>query len=217
MVDEPVVRDRVEPRRETRLRLVAQARFDHAHPDVLVQLLGLAALAHAAQHEAKERRLVARVERFEGGGCAVAIVEHELLIRSLHALISLPLGVGNESRERARPRRRFVRARRADHAARHEVAVAVVVDRDRFCGRARGALEARVARVRGFAAAVAGAELVVAIALVRLRMPFGGRAARSAGLVRRLRLGTLRVRSDVMPRWYESPALEQCDAYDPDV
>ena len=44
------------------------------------------------------------------------------------------------------------------YAARDEVAVAVVVDRDRFDRRARGAFEARIARVRSLAAAMARAE-----------------------------------------------------------
>jgi hypothetical protein len=89
VIDEAVVRDRVEPGGEARLRRIAAACLDHAHPDVLEQLLGHAALLHAAQHEAEKARAVAPVEGLEGAGVAIAVSEHELFVGALHAR-SLP-------------------------------------------------------------------------------------------------------------------------------
>src|SRR5688500_12112220 len=77
--------------------------------------------------------------------------------------------------ERVRERLRLVRALRlADHALGDEIAVAVVPDRDRFGGAARGAHEVGGVDMRVLAFAVAGAEAFLACAL-RGRRGLGGR------------------------------------------
>ena len=65
VVDEPVVRERVEPRRELRGRRVGRAHADHVHPDVLEQLVGGAGVAAVAQQVAVHAALVPRIERVE--------------------------------------------------------------------------------------------------------------------------------------------------------
>src|SRR5258706_13495858 len=70
--------------------------------------------------------------------------------------------INSPPRIRCERRREGIRIARADRglqdAARRQVAVAVVVDRDALRGLARGALELHPADRRGLAAAVAGGE-----------------------------------------------------------
>src|SRR6185369_12622847 len=83
MIDQAIVRDRIKPGREPRARLVARARLDYAHPDLLVELLGERAHLDAAQDETEKARSMPAVERLEGPGIPAAIGKHELLIRRL--------------------------------------------------------------------------------------------------------------------------------------
>src|SRR5260221_8079226 len=85
VVHQAVVRDGVEPRGEFRLRRVAGAGLDGAHPDLLEKLFGLRPLLHRAQHEAEERTLVPGVERLESPGVAAGIGKHELFVGGRHA------------------------------------------------------------------------------------------------------------------------------------
>src|SRR5919204_1551134 len=71
-------------------------------------------------------------------------------------MASLSLWVGNEARKGPRQGRHGHAL--ADHAAREQVAVAVVVERDGLGGRAGGALEDDVLNLRRFSAAMPGAE-----------------------------------------------------------
>src|SRR6185295_17352522 len=83
MIDEPVVRDGVEPCGEPRRGLVVDARLDHAHPDLLVDFLRDGTHLYVAQDEAKEACAVARIELLEGRRISAAIREHELFVRGL--------------------------------------------------------------------------------------------------------------------------------------
>ena len=87
VIHHAVVRDGVEPGGEARAQHVALARLDHLEPDVVEQLLGLAARLDVAQHVAIERPLVPCVQRFEGRGLAVPVGDHQLLVRGLHAAL----------------------------------------------------------------------------------------------------------------------------------
>ena len=97
--------------------------------------------------------------------------------------MSLPPGVGDESWKLMR--RRIEGPSIANHPARHQIAIAVVVDGDGFCRCVRDTLELDLPGVRGLAAAVTGAELRVAFCQGRLRL--GARTAGAAGGVCGLR------------------------------
>jgi len=81
VIHQPVMGDGVQPCGELRLRRIARARFDDAHPHVLEDLVGFAPGFHRAQHEAEEPSLVASIKRLERPGIAASICKHELFVR----------------------------------------------------------------------------------------------------------------------------------------
>src|SRR5438552_15198242 len=123
-------------------------------------------------------------------------------------------------RIRGKGRRERVRIARAagrlHDAARDEVAVAVVVDRDRLRGPLRGALELRPLHARVLAAAVPGAERRRWRGRLRAALRFRRRALQ---LVAALALGlhVARLRHRLLVARLESLALEERHTDDADV
>ncbi len=112
VIDDPVMRERIEPARETRARRVAFAPPDHPHPDVLEHLVGGRRVGAMTPHVAIHAAPVTRVQDVEGRGVAVRISEHQLLVACIvgsgraHRAASMRAraGRGNPTR-RDRPRR----------------------------------------------------------------------------------------------------------------
>src|SRR6185369_220028 len=73
MIDQPVVRERVEPGRKFGFHLVASARLNQVEPDVLQQLLCRGTAAALPEQITEHAAAMARVEQIEGGGIAAAI------------------------------------------------------------------------------------------------------------------------------------------------
>ena len=171
VIDQAVVRERVQPGRELRGRHIARADANRIHPHILEQLVGDAGVAAVAQQIAIDAALVPRVQRVERGGVARAVGEHQLLVarrpvRAGHgppsmqdarrrattpARMPLPSEPSFSDADRARnripgngfgSRRAMCGVRLRQHAHRDQVLAAVVLDRDGLRGRARRALEA---------------------------------------------------------------------------
>ena len=81
---------------------------------------------HGSQDEPVQASAMLRVQCLERGGIAIPVRSHELFVRGLHAL-RLSRRVGHKTGEG--PRQRRHRHGLADHTARNEIAVAVVVER----------------------------------------------------------------------------------------
>jgi len=81
LVDQAIARDGVEPRRESRSRLVTRACRDQFHPDILVQLLGAGPVIALAQQVAEHAAAVARIERIERRRAARLPGQHQCFVR----------------------------------------------------------------------------------------------------------------------------------------
>src|SRR6266511_2945919 len=80
VVDQPVMRQAVEPRRELGSGRVARASPDQIHPYVLEEFVGDTALAALTQQVAVHAALVPGVKRSERRGVAGGVREHEVFV-----------------------------------------------------------------------------------------------------------------------------------------
>src|SRR6185312_12534773 len=106
MVDQPVMRERVQPGREFGAGLVTGAHADQIHPYVLEKLLGDAGVAALTQQIAIDATLVAGVEGIECRGVAGRIGEHQVLVAGIgmpaHRATSMPAACVRNNRPPAR-------------------------------------------------------------------------------------------------------------------
>src|SRR6185369_15110864 len=79
MVDQAMVRNPIQPRRELGAWRIGRARTDHAHPYVLEELVYDTGVTALAQQVAIYGALVARIQRVESGGIVRGIREHQVL------------------------------------------------------------------------------------------------------------------------------------------
>src|SRR4029077_19057993 len=80
MIDQTVVREPVQPRRELGGRDVARASANEVHPHVLEELVGDAALAALSKQIAIDAALVPGIERVERRGVAGGRRKHEIFV-----------------------------------------------------------------------------------------------------------------------------------------